>query len=128
MSASYRDVSRRVGLSKDTVGRRIRVLCGAGVLIDWPAPGGDRFEVRRYLLRLDVAGIELDEARAPAVTTDRGSRANGVDSDASGQVDASGGARCWCRGRRVGCDENCDRWSGWSSRRSLWMPWSPTDG
>ena len=64
VAASYRDVSRRVGLSKDTVGRRIRVLCGAGVLVDWPAPGGDRFEVRRYVLRLDVAGIELDGARA----------------------------------------------------------------
>jgi hypothetical protein len=64
VAASYRDVSRRVGLSKDTVGRRIRVLCGAGVLLDWPAPVGDRFGVRRYVLRLDVAGIELDGARA----------------------------------------------------------------
>jgi hypothetical protein len=63
VSASYRDVSRRVGLSKDTVGRRIRARCGAGVLIGWPAPGGDRFEVRRYILRSDVAGIELDRAR-----------------------------------------------------------------
>jgi Helix-turn-helix domain len=63
VAASYRDISRRVGLSKDTVGRRIRVLCRAGLLVDWPAPSGDRFEVRRYLLRLDVAGIELDSAR-----------------------------------------------------------------
>ena len=63
VAASYRDISRRVGLSKDTVGRRIRVLCRAGVVLDLPAPAGDRFEVRRYLLRLDVAGIELDWAR-----------------------------------------------------------------
>jgi hypothetical protein len=63
VAASYRDISRRVGLSKDTVGRRIRVLCRAGVVLDLPAPASDRFEVRRYLLRLDVAGIELDMAR-----------------------------------------------------------------
>ena len=59
VTASYRDIGRRVGLSKDTVGRRIEVLRRAGV-VDRHARLGGRFEVRDYMLHLDAVGIELD--------------------------------------------------------------------
>jgi DNA-binding transcriptional ArsR family regulator len=63
VAASYRDIGRRVGLSKDTVGRRIAVLRRTGVVVDRAQPGGQRFAVRCYLLHLETAGIELDCAR-----------------------------------------------------------------
>jgi DNA-binding transcriptional ArsR family regulator len=62
VTASYRDIGRRVGLSKDTVGRRIDVLRRAGVVVDQFGHSASRFEIRDYLLRLDVVGFELDLA------------------------------------------------------------------
>jgi DNA-binding transcriptional ArsR family regulator len=62
VTASYRDIARRVGLSKDTVGRRIELLRRAGVVVDQFGHSASRFEIRDYLLRLDVVGIELDVA------------------------------------------------------------------
>ena len=62
VAASYRDVARRVGLSKDTVGRRIATLRRVGVVADQPDRSGGRFEVRNYVLRLDEVGIGLDPA------------------------------------------------------------------
>ena len=34
VSASYRDIARRLGVSKDTVGRRMAVLRRAGVVVE----------------------------------------------------------------------------------------------
>jgi DNA-binding Lrp family transcriptional regulator len=57
VAASYRDVARRLGVSKDTVGRRIAVLRRLGVIAEDRPRTADRFEVRSYALHLEVAGV-----------------------------------------------------------------------
>ncbi len=49
VAASYRDIARRLGISKDTVGRRVLLLRRAGVVVEQPGRR-DRFEARSYLL------------------------------------------------------------------------------
>ncbi|MGP8209169.1 MAG: hypothetical protein ACLQVK_24455 [Acidimicrobiales bacterium] len=60
VAVSYRDIARRLGVSKDTVGRRVRLLRGVGVLVEETDCGRDRFEVRSYTLHLDLAGVVRD--------------------------------------------------------------------
>jgi DNA-binding transcriptional ArsR family regulator len=57
VTASYRDVARRLGVSKDTVGRRLAVLRHAGVVVEIVGVASDRFETRSYRLCLDFAGV-----------------------------------------------------------------------
>ena len=57
VAASYREVARRLGISKDTVGRRIAVLRRVGVVVERSEHGSDRFEVRCYVLHLELAGV-----------------------------------------------------------------------
>lgn len=57
VTASYRDIARRVGLSKDTVGRRMALLRRAGIVLDRRAEPADRFDARSYRLDLDHAGV-----------------------------------------------------------------------
>lgn len=57
VALSYRDVARRLGISKDTVGRRIAVLRRTGVVVERAEHAHDRFEARSYLLRLELAGV-----------------------------------------------------------------------
>ncbi len=57
VAASYRDVARRVGISKDTVGRRMAILRNMGVVMERPESPADRFDVRSYRLRLELAGV-----------------------------------------------------------------------
>ena len=61
VTASYRDIARRVGVSKDSVGRRIAVLRGIGVVVDVGGSSVDRFEGRSYRLYLDSAGVTRQE-------------------------------------------------------------------
>ena len=64
VTASYRDIARRLGLSKDTVGRRLAVLRHAGVVVEFVRSGTDRFETRSYRLYLDRAGVTCEETQA----------------------------------------------------------------
>jgi hypothetical protein len=57
VAAGYRDVARRLGISKDTVGRRMAVLRWVGVVVERAEHPLDRFEVRSYLLHLELAGV-----------------------------------------------------------------------
>lgn len=57
VAVSYRDMARRLGVSKDTVGRRIRMLCQAGVVVERDAEESDRFAAPTYELRLELAGV-----------------------------------------------------------------------
>ena len=61
VTASYRDIARRIGISKDSVGRRIAVLRGIGVVVDIGGSSLDRFEGRSYRLHLDIAGVTRQE-------------------------------------------------------------------
>jgi hypothetical protein len=63
VAASYRDVARRLGVSKDTVGRRMAVLRHAGVVVELADRGVDRFETRAWLY-LDFAGVAREQAPA----------------------------------------------------------------
>jgi DNA-binding transcriptional ArsR family regulator len=63
VTASYRDIARRLGASKDTVGRRLALLRRARVVVESTDPGSDRFDSRSYRLSLDSAGI----AREPVL-------------------------------------------------------------
>ncbi len=65
VAASYRDIGRRLGISKDTVGRRVRLLCRAGVVVE-RAGCCHRFEARSYLLHLELAGVARVAAAAAA--------------------------------------------------------------
>jgi DNA-binding IclR family transcriptional regulator len=56
VAASYRDIARRMGISKDTVGRRMQVLRRSGVVVE-KSGGCDRFGIRSYLLQLDLVGV-----------------------------------------------------------------------
>ena len=62
VTASYRDIARRLGLSKDTVGRRLAALRHAGVVVEHPVLAADRFEIRSYRLYLDFAGVARESA------------------------------------------------------------------
>jgi Helix-turn-helix domain len=57
VTASYRDIARRLGVSKDTVGRRMAMLRGVGVVVELSENSVDRFETRSYRLYLDFAGV-----------------------------------------------------------------------
>lgn len=61
-AASYRHIACRLGISKDTVGRRIALLRRAGLLVERAVAGADRFDTPCYLLRLDRAGVTIEMA------------------------------------------------------------------
>jgi DNA-binding transcriptional ArsR family regulator len=61
---SYRDIARRLGVSKDTVGRRMAVLRHAGFVVELTDFGMERFETRSYRLYLEFAGVVRDQARS----------------------------------------------------------------
>jgi hypothetical protein len=63
VAASYRDVARRLGISKDTVGRRVALLRHAGVVVERADRALDRFETRSYWLYLDFAGVTRDRVQ-----------------------------------------------------------------
>ncbi|MHB1533301.1 MAG: helix-turn-helix domain-containing protein [Acidimicrobiales bacterium] len=63
VTASYRDIARRLGVSKDTVGRRLAVLRHAGVVVEVAHLAPDRFEIRSYRLYLDFAGVARERVR-----------------------------------------------------------------
>jgi DNA-binding transcriptional ArsR family regulator len=65
VAASYRDIARRLGVSKDTVGRRLAVLRGAGVVVELTDLRADRFETRSYRLHLDLAGVTRELPQVP---------------------------------------------------------------
>ena len=65
VAASYRDIARRMGISKDTVGRRMQVLRRFGVVVDQPGHC-DRFGARSYLLHLELAGVAWDQVPVAA--------------------------------------------------------------
>lgn len=50
-------MSPGLGLSKDTVGRRMALLRRAGVMVERAELSADRFEVRSYRLHLELAGV-----------------------------------------------------------------------
>jgi len=66
VAASYRDIARRLGTSKDTVGRRIAVLRRVGVVVERSEPAVERFEVRSYRLHLELAGVTREATTAAA--------------------------------------------------------------
>lgn len=62
VTTGYRAIARRVGLSKDTVGRQIAALVRSGVLRRLAAQeSADRFPTPSYELRLAEAGVEISE-------------------------------------------------------------------
>lgn len=63
VTASYRDIARRLGVSKDTVGRRLAALRHAGVVAELTDLGADPFECRSYRLYLDFAGVARERVR-----------------------------------------------------------------
>lgn len=63
VKASYRDIARRLGVSNDTVGRRLAVLRGVGVVVEIGENSADRFETRCYRLYLDFAGVARERVR-----------------------------------------------------------------
>jgi DNA-binding MarR family transcriptional regulator len=63
VAASYRDVARRLGISKDTVGRRVALLRRAGVLVEHRRCA-ERFEARSYVLHLSATGVTRETAAA----------------------------------------------------------------
>jgi hypothetical protein len=65
VAASYRDIGRRLGVSKDTVGRRIALLRRDGFVTEVGEAPVDRFETRSYRLYLDFAGVTREERVAP---------------------------------------------------------------
>ena len=66
VTTGYRAIARRVGLSKDTVGRQIAALARCGVLKRLaPEENGDGFPTPTYELRLAEAGIAVSD---PAVS------------------------------------------------------------
>jgi hypothetical protein len=64
VTASYRDVARRLGISKDSVGRRVALLRRAGTLVEQRYVAADRFAPRSYLLRLDATGVARETPAA----------------------------------------------------------------
>jgi hypothetical protein len=63
VSASYRDIARRLGVSKDTVGRRMALLRRDGFVVERTDHHIDRFETRCYRLYLDLAGVIREPMR-----------------------------------------------------------------
>lgn len=63
VTASYRDIARRLGVSKDTVGRRLTALRHAGVIVELTDLASDRFESPSYRLYLDFAGVAREGAQ-----------------------------------------------------------------
>jgi DNA-binding transcriptional ArsR family regulator len=63
VKVSYRDIARRLGVSKDTVGRRLAVLRHAGFVVEVANLASDRFASRSYRLYLDFAGVAREGAR-----------------------------------------------------------------
>jgi hypothetical protein len=61
--ASYRDIARRLGVSKDTVGRRVALLRRDGFIVERTDRDVDRFETRSYRLYLDFAGVTRERRR-----------------------------------------------------------------
>jgi DNA-binding Lrp family transcriptional regulator len=57
VALSYRDVARRLGISKDTVGRRLHELSRRGVLVERSDDSCGRFDVRVYALNLELVGV-----------------------------------------------------------------------
>jgi DNA-binding MarR family transcriptional regulator len=66
VAASYRDIARRLGISKDTVGRRVALLRRAGVVVERSAPFVDRFDTPCYQLYLDLAGVTREPVTVAA--------------------------------------------------------------
>ena len=65
VAASYRDIARRLGISKDTVGRRVLVLRNSGVVVQRGEPC-EPFGTRSYILRLELAGVTRVERSVAA--------------------------------------------------------------
>lgn len=65
VTASYRDIARRMGISKDTVGRRMQVLRRSGVVVE-QSGRGDRFGARSYLLDLELVGVTRQQVPVAA--------------------------------------------------------------
>jgi DNA-binding Lrp family transcriptional regulator len=65
-SLSYRDVARRLGISKDTAGRRLHELSRRGVLIERTEESCGRFDVRVYALHLELVGVTREPGPAAA--------------------------------------------------------------
>jgi DNA-binding transcriptional ArsR family regulator len=63
VSASYRDIARRLGISKDTVGRRLALLRRVGVVVELSDDSAERFEARSYRLYLDFAGMTREPSQ-----------------------------------------------------------------
>lgn len=62
VTTGCRAVARRVGLSKDTVGRQIAVLIRCGVIKRVAAKeSADGFSTPTYELRLSEAGVEVSD-------------------------------------------------------------------
>lgn len=66
VAASYRDLARRLGISKDTVGRRMALLRRACVVVEHRQNGAHRFEVRCYMLDLELAGVTREPVTVAA--------------------------------------------------------------
>jgi hypothetical protein len=65
VAASYRDIGRRLGVSKDTVGRRMALLRRDGIVVEVGQDSADRFETRSYRLYLDFAGVTREARTGP---------------------------------------------------------------
>lgn len=66
VTASYRDIARRLGISKDTVGRRMAVLRQIGVVAERSERSVGRFGARSYVLHLGLAGVTRGTAAVAA--------------------------------------------------------------
>ena len=65
VAASYRDIAHHMGISKDTVGRRMQVLRRSGVVVE-KSGRCDRFGRRSYLLHLELAGVTREQVPVAA--------------------------------------------------------------
>ncbi len=66
ITVGYRAIARRVGLSKDTVGRRMATLVRNGVVVRvGSAADVDGFCTPTYEVRLATAGIEVQDQLPP---------------------------------------------------------------
>jgi hypothetical protein len=65
VAASYRDIGRRLGVSKDTIGRRLALLRRDGIVVELGEDSADRFETRTYRLYLDFAGVTREPRTTP---------------------------------------------------------------
>ena len=100
VAASYRDIARRLGVSKDTVGRRMAVLRHAGVVVELAGSRVDRFETRSYRLYLDFAGVTRER------------RGSGRELPGRRRRRIELGMRCCCRPNAGRCGGLCGRWCG----------------